>query len=309
MLGVICLVTGLGCVWRLLDSRLHREGVQRRWTIAQLVLLVQVLWLFMTAHSMTSLACFALGGIVLVAAGVPSFRKSKGVLHALILVLLLVPFSALFLNVGASELVEGMGKDATLTGRTGLWKLLLEMNQSPWLGAGYESFWLGERLQKIWAIHWWRPNESHNGYLEVFMNLGWAGISLLTLVIVMGYRNCIRSLNYDRSGPLRLAFFVVAIAYSFTEAGFRLLSPIWILFVMSGLALPNTATAQPAPASVPSAARKPSTSPWRQRKPERPPARRVPQPSTMLTRPREAKSPSTGRGTLKGVPATSWRMK
>jgi O-antigen ligase len=57
-------------------------------------------------------------------------------------------------------------------------------------GVGYESFWLGSRLQKIWdTIHGLRLNESHNGYIEVVITLGWIGTVLLGGLIAIGYRN------------------------------------------------------------------------------------------------------------------------
>src|SRR4029450_7794572 len=84
---------------------------------------------------------------------------------------------------------------------------------------------------------------------------------LLTIIIIKGYLNAVRSLSFDRSGALRLAFFVVALAYNFTEAGCRLLSPIWILFLFSGMAMPQKAAAA-APVAVPDPARRKQPTPF-----------------------------------------------
>src|SRR2546428_3149771 len=46
---------------------------------------------------------------------------------------------------------ETMGRGPTLTGRTQIWHLVLSMTTNPLLGTGFESFWLGPRLQKIWS--------------------------------------------------------------------------------------------------------------------------------------------------------------
>lgn len=41
------------------------------------------------------------------------------------------------------------------------------------VGAGYESFWLGTRLDIAWnAFPNFRLREAHNGYVELFLNLG-----------------------------------------------------------------------------------------------------------------------------------------
>jgi O-antigen ligase len=133
-----------------------------------------------------------------------------------------------------------MGRDPTLTGRTDLWKILLSVNEHPLLGAGYESFWLGERLEKIWEILPWRANEAHNGYLEIFLNLGLVGLALLVVIIATGYRRVISGARDLSLGPLRLGYFVAAIIYSLTEAAFREMGPMWIVFVLAIMAVPKT---------------------------------------------------------------------
>jgi O-antigen ligase len=115
-------------------------------------------------------------------------------------------------------------------------------------------------LEKLWKVYWWRPNESHNGYLEVYLNLGWVGVSLLAVLLVTGYRNILRIFNWRQdAGPLRLALFVVAIAYNLTEAAMRTLNPVWIFFMLSIIALPEpevaeSETAQPEMSEVEEAA-------------------------------------------------------
>jgi len=57
---------------------------------------------------------------------------------------------------------------------------------------------------------------------------------------VTGYRNVVREFRRDPGvGRFRLAFFVVGVVYSFTEAGFRMLLPIWITFLLTTLAVPG----------------------------------------------------------------------
>jgi exopolysaccharide production protein ExoQ len=239
MLGVICLVSGLACVWRLSQMKTGVRGRQPRGPlIAQLILLATVVWLMRIANSMTSIACFVLAGGVIVAMSIPSLARHRMIAHVLVISVLCVASVALFADAGAG-LVESVGRDSTLTGRTDLWKILLTVNEHPLLGAGYESFWLGERLEKIWAMLPWRANEAHNGYLEVFLNLGLVGLAILLVVIATGYRRVISGLRDPSLGPLRLGYFVAAIVYSFTEAAFRQMSPMWIMFVLMMMAVPK----------------------------------------------------------------------
>jgi len=110
----------------------------------------------------------------------------------------------------------------------------------PLFGAGFESFWLGERLEKFWRIYWWHPNQAHNGYLEVFLNLGWTGVALLGFVMVWGYRNVIGTLRRDpEAGGLRLAYFVVAAVYNLTEAAFKGFHLVWIVCLLAITVVPE----------------------------------------------------------------------
>ena len=86
-------------------------------------------------------------------------------------------------------MLEAAGRDATFTGRTGLWETLLQEPINPLIGVGYASFWLGERLERFWAMYPTSPPiEAHNGYLEVYLNLGLIGVCLLAGVLWRGLR-------------------------------------------------------------------------------------------------------------------------
>jgi len=154
-------------------------------------------------------------------------------MHVLVLSIVSVACVALFLEFG-SGLVQQLGRDPTLTGRTDIWKLVLSMERNPLLGTGFESFWLGSRLDKIWNIYWWHPNEAHNGYIEVYLNLGCMGLVLLAVLFVSGYRNAMSALRRNpNKGNIRLAYFVVTVVYNFTESAVRIMHPVWIVFLLA----------------------------------------------------------------------------
>jgi O-antigen ligase len=114
------------------------------------------------------------------------------------------------------------------------------MTVNPLFGAGYESFWFGDRLEKIWSTYWEHLNQAHNGYLEVYLDLGWTGVVLIGLVMAWGYRNVVRTLRWDPNvGRLKLAFFVIAAVYNLTEHAFRYLHPVWILFLLAVILVPE----------------------------------------------------------------------
>jgi O-antigen ligase len=130
-------------------------------------------------------------------------------------------------------IIPALGRDMTLTGRTELWSDVLDMDTNPLIGTGYESFWLGDRLEKIWETNWWQPNQAHNGYLETYLNLGWIGLLLLIGVIIFTYRRICKSLIFDFDyGRLRLALLVIILVYNITEAGFKGLHMMWFSFLL-----------------------------------------------------------------------------
>jgi len=138
----------------------------------------------------------------------------------------------LFFNPKA--MLSGLGRDPTLTGRTAIWHVVLSLHTNPLVGTGFESFWMGSRLLTVWDQTEKGIEEAHNGYLELYLNLGWVGISLLTAMIVTGYRSALITLRRSpHLGRIRLAFFTAGLIYSLTEAGFRMMSPIWIMFLLS----------------------------------------------------------------------------
>src|SRR3984893_16756181 len=85
------------------------------------------------------------------------------------------------------DLAGAVGRDPTLTGRSNIWKAVLSTNTNPLIGTGYESFWLGPRLNHVWQLAG-QVNEAHNGYLEIYLTLGLVGVFLLFLFIIASYR-------------------------------------------------------------------------------------------------------------------------
>ena len=241
-LGLICLVFGLPSVARLIDIYKGREGPGKtRALIAHVAIVVMTMYLLHVANSATSLACLGLGvGILLLTSWRPVIRR-PALIHVIVASMLLFTFSSLFLNIG-SGVVENLGRNSTLTGRTELWAHALKLVENPVFGAGYESFWVGSRLEQMRAFAM-GVNQAHNGYLEIYLNLGWVGVTLLALVIVTGYRNVVAAFRRD-PGPARLmlAYFVVAMAYNFTEGAFKFRNPVWISFLLAIMYIPQLAS-------------------------------------------------------------------
>lgn len=255
-LGALCMIVGVVLLSRILSVHKNRASTHRVRTILILgAVFGMVLYLLLKIDSKTALACFLMATIlVCTQRAAPMFRK-PWFLACLTASMILVSFSVLFLGVGSGTLSD-LGRDTSLTGRTQVWDIVLPFAVNPWIGAGYENFWIGERLYAIEAVIGAGLNQAHNGYIEIYLNIGWIGLALLGLLIISGLTNIIRDLRRDPDmGGLKLSFFLICLVYNFTEAAFKILSPVWITFLWATMATPLaakvTAVAQPRTRSIP----------------------------------------------------------
>jgi O-antigen ligase len=91
---------------------------------------------------------------------------------------------------------------------------------------------MGSRIDHLWSMYYFHPNQAHNGYIETYINLGWTGVALLLVLIVAGYRNILR-MERGYAGSLCFAYFMVALVYNITEAAFKVMHPLWIAFLLA----------------------------------------------------------------------------
>lgn len=92
------------------------------------------------------------------------------------------------------KLLVYIGKDATLTGRTGIWKYTVEaIENKPLLGYGYGVFYQGFKgpSEFICNLMGFVIFEAHNGYLNITTDLGFIGLLLFILSFL---QNMVRSL-------------------------------------------------------------------------------------------------------------------
>jgi exopolysaccharide production protein ExoQ len=237
-LGELCDVLGLALLWRFRRAFNDRENPNRkRRMLAIGSLLAMVVWLLWMCNSMTSICALSMASIVMLLSTRPAFRRSPARVYLLIVVLLAVTIYGLFFQ-SSGTLIQSLGRNPTLTGRTDIWQVVVTVPSNRMVGAGYESFWLGPRLKIMWdAFPGLKLNEAHNGYIEILISLGWTGEVLLGLLIVTGFQKIISCLRSDPDlGSLRIAFFLSAIVTGLTEAAFRMMGPPWIVFLLASAA-------------------------------------------------------------------------
>jgi O-antigen ligase len=145
-------------------------------------------------------------------------------------------------------MLEQMGRNSTLTGRTEVWHAALSIAESPLVGTGFESFWIGSRYDRMAELTHMYLNQAHNGYIEVYINLGWIGIAVLGFVILTTYRRIVKAIySMTPAASLRLAFFIIAISQNFTEASFKIMTPVWSAFLLAAMVSTKVASAVEVP--------------------------------------------------------------
>jgi O-antigen ligase len=137
----------------------------------------------------------------------------------------------------AEDIVGAAGKDLTFSGRTDLWSLAIPKIQNRfWLGHGYGGFWQGWSGESadIWFLESWLPKHSHNGYIDLWLDLGFVGIVVFTLgMVFVLYRTTLWvSLTRTPEYLLPLAFLNFVLLYNLTESVWLLQNTLfWIFYV------------------------------------------------------------------------------
>ncbi len=154
------------------------------------------------------------------------FRKKD---YFVVSVLLLVAFcaAAAVMVVWPDFLFTLLGKDVTLTGRTGIWSAVLDsISKRPLLGYGYQAFWLGlegESYRVILAVSWVLA-QAQNGFLDVMLEMGIAGLTIVLLVFGFAFRDgvvCLLRSHDDtnlRAVEWYLAIVVLTLLYNLDES-------------------------------------------------------------------------------------------
>lgn len=210
-------------------------GIRRAFGI--LILVIATVLLFY-ANSKTSLGLAfiipCLAGVSLIAARLT--RISPAIL------LLSIPFCYVVLSVisglNMNRVSFWMYGDPTFTGRTLIWDFAdSEIGRRPLLGWGYQSFWLvGLDGPSVVDAPGWIKNmpNSHNGYVDTMLELGYVGLALLVVFIIATLHAIGRVADRDRARAwllLSLALFVIC--YNFLESAWmRGYEFLWVIFVI-----------------------------------------------------------------------------
>jgi len=240
-LGVACLVSGIFFFWDTVTRwKERKQNRTKRILLVNLAFIGMTLWQLDLANSATSRVCLLIGCLVILVTHSKVFQRHPTFVKAMIPSCFLLYLILAFGFGLQGQLASQVGRDPTLTDRTKIWAAVLSIHTNPLVGTGFESFWLGPRLQQVWQV---MPgiNESHNGYLEIYLNLGLIGVFLLAGLLIASYRNICKQLTscFDL-GSLNLAIWTITLFYNMTEAAFKW-QLMWITFLLVVVTVPERA--------------------------------------------------------------------
>jgi exopolysaccharide production protein ExoQ len=120
---------------------------------------------------------------------------------ATLLVATVVSVASAMIAVAVTQydsLLRLLGKTSDLSGRLPIWAAVaLAISKHPYLGYGYGGFWnqlQGESINVSLAVGF-PVNHAHDGYLNIWLQLGLIGLLLFVWTLVAGTRNGVKSLR------------------------------------------------------------------------------------------------------------------
>ncbi len=148
-----------------------------------------------------------------------------------------------WLNQNSVTLLGSIGKDPTLTGRTEMWPYIMDMIwKQPWLGYGYSAFWNNwdSPGAYVWYAAKWTPPNSHNGFLDLWLDFGLVGIIVLGIDFLQTLLRGLNRLRIDKYwgafwGVLYLTYLILG---NLTESSLVVRNDIfWLLYITASLSL------------------------------------------------------------------------
>ena len=179
--------------------------------------------LVMATQSKTSLLCWLLGvGMI----GFWWLLKQGGAAITIVAVWFAVLTSSLaawFWNTDSAAILQALGKDPSLTGRTLIWEALMRrVAERPMTGYGFSAFWGVDSIpaREIRLETQWPVPSAHNGWIDLLVQLGWPGAIFVGAIMLVSAILVIVRLNGmgAREGYWSIAYLTVFTALSLSES-------------------------------------------------------------------------------------------
>jgi len=137
--------------------------------------------------------------------------------------------------------VDTLHKDMSITGRMDFWPQVIDnINKRPFLGFGVYSFWMPWRGADnpgghiIVAKTQFIPPHSHNGFLDMALELGWVGLILFICSFISNIAKGVVYLSKNKLPESGLPLFLLnyILMTNFTETGLFGITSIWAWYLI-----------------------------------------------------------------------------
>lgn len=210
--------------------------------------------LVLATQSKTSLLCWGLGlGII---GGWWALKQGGAVVTVIgIWLAVIIAAGATWLwNSDSAAILQALGKDPSLTGRTLIWEALMrKVAERPWTGYGFSAFWGVDSIpaREIRIETQWPVPSAHNGWIDLLVQLGWPGavavgaIMAISAIFVVARTNGLGA----REGYWSVAYLAVFTALSLSES--VLLTHANLPWILMLAIMARAVTFDPAPVRAP----------------------------------------------------------
>jgi len=221
-LAFLCAISVFFLSWALVQRWMGRDHTVAKYQVyVELLLIILSLYLMAgprrsPTYSATATICLVIGLFTMMILLFMSKREKavSGSLLALICVLIIIygtvtPFLGQLAIIDVTSL---MGRSEDLTGRATIWARLIPYAMAkPILGHGVGGFWTDALREETIA--------SHNGYLEIILNLGFLGLFLFLMLIVSWARKTPMIMAADSDwGIFFICLLMIGLFYGISEA-------------------------------------------------------------------------------------------
>jgi len=181
-----------------------------------MLLALGALFMLVMSDSKTALIGFMAAGMILMIRSLVRIRSPLLVL-GVFATLWLIGVGGYLMWVYWIDLLNLLGKDATLTGRTLAWGMAIQGGlERPFIGYGYRAFWLPWSNQSpVLQYLAWDLGNGHNSYLDIWLELGLLGFGLFVIYLVVVWQRMLRVMMYPTTAatlfwPMMLGYLCVA---------------------------------------------------------------------------------------------------
>ena len=201
--------------------------------------------LILLSTSKTALVCLCLLPIFISLYQILQWRSKLAIPAAIGIILVNGTLATLILANLETIVVEKLGRNLTFSGRAYLWEAAVHtIGNKPFLGHGYGGFWLGFKgpsAELIKLIDWEGAPNSHNGFLDLGLQLGLIGLGLFLVVTILNfYQAAVRiSKTKSKEELWPLLMLTLLVIYNCMESSLPQRNGFfWVLYVIVVFARP-----------------------------------------------------------------------